>query len=206
MDREVDMESEEAGGLSRRSLLRGSVIAGGALVWTAPVVSSMTRPAYASGSLPAMCGRFTGGGSPSVDTGNPHTSFSFTTGLELHCNPDDPRQNIEVTFLDCNGVTRSFHLDDVTTATCSLNGSPQPPNAPINQIHITGPGHLEPGGAPATIDATFVDNGEPGTNDTVSVRISYAGCSDFVSSGNLTRGNLQAHSQTGSKFMCGETT
>ncbi|MFN2537195.1 MAG: hypothetical protein ABR549_03460 [Mycobacteriales bacterium] len=141
-----------------------------------------------------------------MDTGNPHTSFTFTTGLELHCDPDDPRQNLSLTFLDCNGQTRTFHLDDVTTTTCTLNGQPQPPTAPINQIDLQGPGHLSPGNTPATLTATFVDNGEPGTADTVSVRISYPGCADFVSSGTLTRGNLQAHRQTGSKFICGEET
>ncbi len=150
-------EYEEGQGLSRRSVLRGSVVVGGALAWSAPVVQSLTRPAFAAGSLPEMCGRFTGGGQlESAGSGGPHDGFNFSTGLELHCNPDDPRQNISLTFESCTGVQYTFHLEDVTAASCSFTGDPTPPDAPINTINITGPGRLTPGDIPATLTAPLL--------------------------------------------------
>jgi hypothetical protein len=44
-----DQLIEESAGLSRRTLLRRSAVVGGALVWAAPAVQTLAKPAFAAG-------------------------------------------------------------------------------------------------------------------------------------------------------------
>lgn len=186
---------------------------GGAAVWATPVVQSLTAPAWAAGSPVAECGRFTGGGDV-----NRATPAEAHFGYQLYCSPEVAPQHLTVTFLGCFNHRQdprrlTFHLDQdaITSEVCSLEGDPTPPRAPINRIDLSAGGWITPANAtspdlPATVEATILDNGEPGYIDRVSFTITYVcrGASDptvFSTSGtgeNLD-GNNQAHRVTGSR-------
>lgn len=52
----IDLTTGEPEGLSRRSLMKRGAIVGGALVWAAPMVQTIARPAFAATSPPPVAG------------------------------------------------------------------------------------------------------------------------------------------------------
>jgi hypothetical protein len=131
---------------------------------------------------PIVEGRMTGGGS--VFTTD---DVRVTHGFELHCDPLNTPNNLEINW----GGGNNFHLTSLLTVTCvnDPNIEPQPPNAGFDTYIGTGVGTCN--GLPALISFTLTDAGEPGTLDTASYTITGA-CSLTVS-GNLDKGNQQAH-------------
>lgn len=132
-------------------------------------------------------GRMTGGGSVFTD------AVRVTHGFELHCNQTILPNNLEINW---DGGNR-FHLDSLATAFCFNDPaiSPNPPAAGFDTFKGTGTGVLN--GAPgATVEWTFTDAGEPGSKDSAKIVIKDFGGSIVLSvSGNLTRGNQQAHNK-----------
>src|SRR6478752_7502299 len=72
-----DGEQPDTSGLSRRDALRRAAAVGGALVWTVPVVQSMSGVAVAAGGSPVIDTR--GGPTPSTSTTTPPSNESKTT-------------------------------------------------------------------------------------------------------------------------------
>lgn len=119
-------------------------------------------------------------------------SFRVTHGFELHCDVTRKPNNLQINWSDATG-THSFHLETLTSATCSDDPTiaPMPPNAGFDTYVATGVGRLD-GVSGFAISWTFTDAGEPGTKDRATISIPGAGL--FVS-GNLDKGNQQAHKQ-----------
>lgn len=133
--------------------------------------------------------RMTGGGSV-FGSGKDRV----THGFEIRCNPDDPRQNIEVNWPHAN----NFHLLDMTTATCIDDPAldEAPPVAGFDTYIGTGTGKLN-GVDGATIQFTFTDDGEPGKNDTAHIVIRDPNGTVVLDvDGTLNFGNHQAHKAT----------
>ena len=138
-----------------------------------------------STTLPGL-GRMTGGGS-NIDVG----IGRITKGLTIHCDIT-LSNNIEI-----NWPGHKWHLDKpIDSAECILD--PQydqpPPAAPFNTFNGTATGELD-GVDGAKLVFTFIDAGEPGKNDKVSLKI-------WDKNGNvvldlplntISGGNLQAH-------------
>lgn len=142
-------------------------------------------------------GRMTGGGKQiTVDNAR------ITRGFTIHC---DIRlsNNIEVNW-ESDGESNRWHLaKPITSAVCSDDPriKQKPPAAPIDTFEGEGTGRLN-GEDGSIIRFVFVDAGEPGVNDTASIRIwapgvdpDAAGAPDPVLevSGKLDNGNIQAH-------------
>ena len=131
-----------------------------------------------------------GGGKEATTTGktvtfNGGTQRGVTQALVLHCRAATFPNQLQV-----NWANNTFHLQQLTTATCSNDGmGPQPPPAGFDVHQGTGSGLCN--GLAATASWKFADHGEPGTNDTAEIHIT-GGCSLNVS-GNLQGGNFQAH-------------
>ena len=157
--------------------LRFDPAGGNYLVQSLTIQSSTTLPAS---------GRMTGGGS-NIDFG----IGRITKGLTIHCDIT-LSNNIEI-----NWPGHKWHLDKpIDSAECILD--PQyhqpPPAAPFNTFNGTATGQLD-GVDGAKLVFTFIDAGEPGKNDKVSLKI-------WDKNGNvvldlplntLSGGNLQAH-------------
>ena len=135
--------------------------------------------------IPPQPGRMTGGGSF-------FNSGRFTHGFELHCDPNNLPNNLEVNW---QGSSNQFHLTSLTSVACTddpaLNPLPRP--APFDTYMGTGVGTLN--GVPgATIVFTFTDDGEPGTSDFADISITPpGGGTPITASGLLRFGNHQAH-------------
>lgn len=150
---------------------------GNYLVQSVSVVTTTTLPAV---------GRMTGGGS-NIDFG----IGRITKGLTIHCDIT-LSNNIEI-----NWPGHKWHLDKpIDTAECILD--PQyhqpPPAAPFNTFNGTATGQLD-GIDGAKLAFTFIDAGEPGKNDRVSLKI-WDKNNNVVLDLPLTAlsgGNLQAH-------------
>jgi hypothetical protein len=130
--------------------------------------------------------RMTGGGSIITPTGR------VTHGFELHCNASDEPNRLQV-----NWRGNRFHLEDLTSASCSDNPAiaPDPPAAGFDTYKGKGTGRFngQPG---ATAEWTFTDAGEPGASDTATIEIKNSSNVVVLSeSGTLDRGNQQAHKQ-----------
>jgi hypothetical protein len=128
--------------------------------------------------------RMTGGGSI---PGNSRV----THGFELHCNAGQGPNNLQVNW----GKGNKFHLESLTTASCSDDPSisEAQPVAGFDTYKGTGTGRYN-GVAGATAEWTFTDAGEPGKNDFANIVIKDAGGTTVLSvSGNLNSGNHQAH-------------
>jgi hypothetical protein len=122
-------------------------------------------------------GRFTGGGSIFTSSG-----VRVTHGFELHCDPADVPNNLEINF-DQN----RFHLTSLTTASCFIDSSG------VAVIIGSGTG-LYNGIAGYTISFTFTDAGEPGIHDQAIYDIVGPGNTPILSTGNfLNKGNQQFH-------------
>ena len=131
----------------------------------------------------AATGRMTGGGSI-ADTGVRH-------GFELHCDAASLPNNLEVNW----GKNNKFHLESLTSASCSDDPSiaPEPPAAGFDTYHGSGTGRYN-GVSGYTAEWTFLDAGEPGKNDIAKIIITAPDSSVVLAvSGNLANGNHQAH-------------
>ena len=134
----------------------------------------------------AEVGRMTGGGS--IPGSKVHHGFT------LHCNASQLPNNLEVNL----GKGDKFHLEVLNTASCSDDGSivESPPVAGFDTYTGTGIGRYN-GVTGATIEFTFTDAGEPGVNDTASIKIVDAGGDTVLDiSDNLKNGNHQAHASS----------
>jgi len=134
-------------------------------------------------SLP---GRMTGGGSI-INNG-----LRVTHGFELNCDSTQNPQNLEI-----NWDGNRFHLEQLTSAFCSLDPTINAghPSADFNTYKGSATGSFN-GVDGATINFVFTDAGEPGSNDTAAYTITDAnGTVVLTASGNLDKGNQQAHNQ-----------
>jgi len=95
-------------------------------------------------------GRFTGGGFQINFNG-----IKVTRGFELHCD-ELLSNNFEVNWDGGN----NFHTEkNPNVVSCTLIAPPNPPDAPVNRIHIEGTGTLNGvDGVPYTL--VLIDNGE----------------------------------------------
>jgi hypothetical protein len=136
---------------------------------------------------PAL-GRFTGGGNQ-VRVG----IAKVTRGLTVHCDL------LLSNNLEVNWQGNQFHmLEHMTTVACTddPNITQAPPAAPLDTMFGVGNGRYN-GVDGYTINFTFVDAGEPGSNDKCALKIfETANPSNVVLNiplSTLTGGNLQAH-------------
>ena len=130
-------------------------------------------------------GRMTGGGSVFTLDG-----ARVTHGFEIHCDLREPN-NIEVNWPGGN----NFHLTELTGALCTDSPAivQKPPVAPFDTFIGTGTGKLNNRDG-ARIEFVFVDGGEPGVKDTVSIQVFDEDDNLVLDvSGPLDRGNQQAH-------------
>lgn len=153
-------------------------------------------------------GRMTGGGSVFdanglVVTTSGGTDHRVTHGFELYCPETAGPNNLQV-----NWDGNSCHLETLVDAQCvNAPGIEEPPGAGFDTYIGSGfcrfnaAGVQGPGVSGYCIDWTFVDHGEPGTEDTAEILIREPGCGAEVLSvsGNLNKGNHQAHKLTGNK-------
>ena len=155
-----------------------------------------------------VLGRMTGGGSFFTTNG-----VRVTHGFQLYCQqngglpPLIGPNNLEVNWDGGN----HFHLDLLTANSCTCQDSvtgnvcedAKPPAAPIDTYNGCGVGAFN-GVANYYACWTFVDKGEPGTNDTAwfSLSTPAPGLLPVFEAGPapLTFGNHQAHFVTGGKL------
>ena len=139
------------------------------------------------GQPPEVAGRMTGGGSVFNGT------MRVTHGFQLSCNASMVPNKLQVNW----GKGNRFHLESLTTASCTDNPAivPNPPAAGFDTYVGNGTGRYN--GVPgATTHWIFSDAGEPGSSDSATIHVWDAGGSLVLSvSGNLDRGNHQAHNQ-----------
>jgi hypothetical protein len=148
---------------------------------------------------PACCIRMTGGGGTVLTLGG--ISVSTKAGFQLRSVNAGGHSNLELHWTDAQGVAHVFKVgpQDSTNFTCAFTPCPggggggQPLNSP-NTILGTATGSLD--GQPANIFLSFVDCGEPGTNDTRTIAIvdSQGVFQLAIASGTIQNGNNQAHS------------
>jgi len=148
--------------------------------------------------IPTNCspgtGRFTGGGKQVAVNG-----VTITKGFEVDCDLHQPSNNLEINWSDSLG-THQFHMDPggFYFASCTLNGPPNPPPAPVNTIFGKGTGRYD-GAEGYTVEFTLVDNGEPGVgHDEIGFKVYLTANPAVVvlDTGGLnfiTGGNVQAH-------------
>jgi uncharacterized repeat protein (TIGR02543 family) len=135
--------------------------------------------------------RMTGGGT--LEKGKGKGKVGVSHGFELHCNPDELPNNLEVNW---NNNSDKFHLETLTSATCIDDPtiSEAPPVAGFDTYIGEGIGRYN--GVPgATITWIFTDAGEPGKdNDYGEMTITDAdGVVVLSVAGSLNQGNHQAH-------------
>ena len=131
---------------------------------------------------PTVNGRFTGGGFQFDEN-----DVKVTRGFTLHCD-QILSNNFEVNWAGGN----QFHIDkNPTTVRCTREGdAPNPPDADVNLIEVTGTGKLN--GVAATIRIILVDHGEPGTSDEALIQVN-GGTDLSVGQSTIDGGNIQAH-------------
>lgn len=133
-------------------------------------------------------GRMTGGGNVLMSTG-----AKVTHGFELQCDAKKAPNNLEVNW----GKGNKFHLENLTTATCSDDPAivPNPPVAGFDTYKGIGIGQYN-GVSGATAEWTFTDAGEPGKKDIAAIVIKDASSNIVLTvSGHLNSGNQQAHKE-----------
>lgn len=138
-------------------------------------------------AVAAADGRMTGGGNPKIDGVN--------FGLTLHC---------DITLsnnLEINWDGGNWHLSKpIDSAVCidDVAIDPAPPAAPFDTFQGVATGRLD-GTDGSVVHFEFIDAGEPGRNDLVSIQVWAVGDDPSFDapildvSGNLEKGNLQAH-------------
>jgi hypothetical protein len=129
-------------------------------------------------------GRMTGGGKIG--------STDVSHGFELHCDRTDVPNNLQINW----GKGNHFHLDAISSATCSMDPTfaPAPPAAGFNTYIGSGTGNCN--GTTVTANWIFTDAGEPGRNDDAEVHVLAGGtCPGVNASGKLRGGNHQAHAR-----------
>lgn len=117
---------------------------------TASNIVTLTIP---TNCAPAV-GRFTGGGTEVAVSG-----VSVKDRFELNCDLQQTPTDLEIVW-----GGNQFRMTDLTSAACSLQGNPNPPNAPVNTIVGMGTGEYN-GMDGYTVVFELQDNGEPGTDD-----------------------------------------
>jgi len=156
------------------------------------VKSVLIKPGTAPDTRASGRCRFTGGGNlPGLTGAGLMTLTNVTHGFEIHCNAGDLPNNIEVNWNSGD----HFHLTTLVSVSCTDNPGiiPENPAAPCDTITGTGIGRYD-GVDGATIQFTFTDAGEPGTNDTAIIRIYDASGNQVLDTNStLTGGNQQAH-------------
>lgn len=129
--------------------------------------------------------RMTGGGSIK--------GSRATHGFELHCDASQGPNNLQVNWDKGN----RFHLENLSSTLCTDNPNidERPPVAGFDTYVGSGTGRYN--GVPgATATWTFTDAGEPGNNDFAKIVVKDAGGNIvLLLSGNLNRGNHQAHKE-----------
>ena len=137
---------------------------------------------------PEECGsgRFTGGGFTVAANG-----LKVSKGFTLHCDAI-LSNNFEVNWDGGN----NFHIDkNPTNVVCRFVNDPNPPDAPVNRIDITGTGTLN--GAPATVTLVLIDNGEKNGAVPDQTYIAINGVNltggTVAVPANIDGGNIQAH-------------
>ena len=161
-----------------------------------PTPTPGPSPSPSPSPPPPILGRMTGGGSlfftPDGALLAPiSTEVRVTKGFQIHCgNPPEAPNNLEVNWPSAN----NFHLENLTLGVCILLGPPNPPAAPFNEFIGAGTGKLN-GTDGASISFVFIDNGEPGNNDTGTITITdpFGTQVLFVPTTNVHNGNFQAH-------------
>lgn len=136
---------------------------------------------------PSVPGRMTGGGSLTTSDGR-----RVKYGFVLHCILGQGEKDVlHVTWEDGN----TFHLDGVTSASCSDDPAIGPSPAPAGFDTHTGGGTGRYKGVDgASVTWTFTDAGGPGSNDSASLLINDAlGNAVLSVSGKLARGDNKAH-------------
>ncbi len=114
-----------------------------------------------------------------------------THGFVLHCNVARTPNNLQI-----NWSGNKFHLDNLTSASCSDNPSIDAGKPVTNFDTIKGKGTGQLNGIPgATAQWLFTDAGEPGEYDTASVIIKDNNGNVIlnISETDLIKGNHQAH-------------
>ena len=94
------------------------------------------------------------------------------------------------------GNGNKFHLEQLTSANCSLDPSitAEHPESSFNTYQGTGIGRFN-GALGATASWTFTDAGEPGRKDLATIVIKNAAGQVVLSAvGRISNGNQQAHS------------
>lgn len=155
----------------------------------APVLipANLIMTAYAHTCDEDTCieeGRMTGGGRITAP-------FVLTHGFELHCDPNESPNNLQINWDKGN----KFHLESVTDINCfdDPTQSPNPPPAPFDILELSGSGRYN-GESGAFVWVQLTDYGEPGKNDWATVVV-YDADGNLVldQTGVLRVGNHQAH-------------
>jgi streptogramin lyase len=151
------------------------------------VIVRFVPPPPDSGCLgQSLPGRMTGGGSVFKADGQ-----RVTHGFELHCDKSDLPNRLQVNW----GRGARFHLDSLARATCTNSPLLDPGQPPAQFDTYSGSGTGRYKGKPgATAEWSFTDAGEPGTDDTATVKITDSSGSVVLdASGKVRHGNHQAH-------------
>jgi hypothetical protein len=149
--------------------------------------SSLVRicPGFVPPPGAGKAGRLSGGGSVFMADGH-----RVTHGFQLDCDATKSPNNLQINW---NG--NRFHLETLTLAACtdSPNVAPDPPSAGFDTYVGAGIGRFN--GLPGyKAEWRYIDAGEPGSSDSARIVIKDPADNIVLSvSGNLNRGNHQAH-------------
>ena len=171
----------------------GATFIGRALATDAVTMTGVTMTSVEEGPLAPVLffldTRMTGGGS--VFTA---ANVRVTHGFTLQCDASAGPNNLQVNWGQGRDGNR-FHLEELTAAVCTDDSAidPAPPEAGFDTYLGIGTGRWN-NQSGATIVWTFTDAGQPGVNDTATIRIWDAdGTLVLEVSGTLDKGNHQAH-------------
>lgn len=169
--------SDAASGNTVTTLVGGTGIRGATIVFTNTPIPEEEEPGV---------GRFTGGGSQTVNGEKVKIAFTIHCDIKLS-------NNIEI-----NWGKNKWHIDKpITKALCLLDPAYNhpPPVAPLNTFIGEATGRLN-GVDGSNIWFTIIDDGEPGKNDMFALKIVDAGGATIldIPLGKIeSGGNFQAH-------------